>query len=293
MTSGMVGGVFQSRTSRCRLYAGMFGAICLVLPVVHLLTRPGAAGKDLAAACVLCLIMIFWAAAGYKREDGGFSADLAAMVSGFWFFSLFRYSGLVSWPLGSAEYLSAYGYLFYSHVVLVLSVLSPLMAVRSIQGRSIRFFFAPKGITGRLHIGFFVFTASLFWGWAVWTVCSSDVNVSFLSFGLFVACLLKALMTGATEEFCYRGVLLKDCEFFLGAPAAITIQAVLYTMFHMNLGAAFTVSSFFLPGVFLLGLLFGVVTAMTRSIWWAMAVHTAINVIIEWDNVSHLAMNKL
>ena len=124
-------------------------------------------------------------------------------------------------------------------------------------------------------------------------VFSSGVDLSFLSFGFFAACLLKALMTGAAEEFCYRGVLLKECESFLGMPTAIVIQAALYTVFHMHLGAALTDVSFFLPGVFVLGVTFGIVTAVTRSIGWATAVHTALNVVIEWDNVSHLAMAQL
>ena len=54
----------------------------------------------------------------------------------------------------------------------------------------------------------------------------------------------------------------------------------------MHLGEAFFPKAGFLASVMALGLIFGAVTRLTSGIGWASVIHVAINVVIEWQNLS-------
>jgi len=115
----------------------------------------------------------------------------------------------------------------------------------------------------------------------------SELAIFVAFFSAFVAvCLLKAFLTGATEEICYRGIIQPSAIARFGVPLGIIMQSCLYTAFHIHLGEAFFPRTWFLAGVMMLGLVFGLVTHLTRGIGWAGVVHIAINVVIEWRNLT-------
>jgi membrane protease YdiL (CAAX protease family) len=89
-----------------------------------------------------------------------------------------------------------------------------------------------------------------------------------------------------TEEVCYRGIIQPLAIAHFGLPMGIILQSCLFTVFHAYLQAAFFPKAGFLAGIMLLGLIFGIVTRLTRGIGWAVVVHGALGVVIEWWNLS-------
>ena len=103
---------------------------------------------------------------------------------------------------------------------------------------------------------------------------------------IFIAiCLAKAALTGTTEEICYRGIIQPMAIRHFGLPLAIILQSALYMAFHMHLGPAFVSRALFLPAVCTLGIIFGIVSYRTKGIGWAVLIHTALNIVIEWLNL--------
>jgi membrane protease YdiL (CAAX protease family) len=117
-------------------------------------------------------------------------------------------------------------------------------------------------------------------------VLSTEPSASGPVTAFIVIAILKAALTGATEEICYRGMIQPTAIKRFGVPMGILFQSCLYTAFHMHLGAAFFSHTIFLGGVMALGLVFGVITHLSGGVGWAFAVHTALNLVIEWHNLS-------
>lgn len=80
-----------------------------------------------------------------------------------------------------------------------------------------------------------------------------------------------AVLPAACEEFLFRGVLLGGLKARIGAPAAVIVSAVLFAVVHPLPGV---------PAILLLGLVFGAMTAVTRSLLPAAALHFLNNAVV-------------
>ncbi len=212
----------------------------------------------------------------------------AALAGGFWMFSFFRYIGYVKWPLSSAPDLGQYLLLLYYHFILAVTVLAPVLLVRYVTGSNKRISW---GSWRRFSDSSFIKSALIFsiagcWLFALYTLFQTKPNASGPVAGFIVVCVIKAILTGATEEICYRGIIQQVAVKRYGVFFGIIFQSCLYTAFHMHLGEAFLPGAGFLMGVMTLGLVFGIVTHFTSGIGWSSIIHMAINVVIEWQNLS-------
>ncbi|MHC4601469.1 MAG: lysostaphin resistance A-like protein, partial [Planctomycetota bacterium] len=82
-----------------------------------------------------------------------------------------------------------------------------------------------------------------------------------------------AVVPPVCEEVLLRGVLLRSLRTLVGTPTAVFVSAVFFSLLHLPLFAAL------LP-IFLLGLLLGSITVMSRSILPAMAIHFLNNFLV-------------
>lgn len=215
-------------------------------------------------------------------------AVLSALAGGFWVFSVFRYLGLIGWPLARPPDLSGYLRLLYAHFVLSATVLTPVLVVWSKAKPVAGISWGTWRKAGSPCSGLIVLVLSLVGAWifAFHQVLALNLPFSGPLAGFIAVCLLKAFLTGATEEICYRGLIQPLAVAHFGAPIGIALQACLFTAFHMHLGEAFFPGAGFLAAVTALGLIFGLVTRLTSGIGWASSVHVAIGVVIEWRNLS-------
>lgn len=258
---------------------------------VHLVTSAsvGLWHMIVALAIVLITVVLAWKPLVRNLDSGRrLWAVLSALAGGFWVFSLFRYIGVVRWPLGHPPDFTGYLYLLYFHFVLSITVLLPVLMVwnrtRPVTavtwGNWKKTGFALTGITVLLlsSVGLWVF--------AFYEVLSVKISVLGPFTGFIIICFVKAFLTGATEEISYRGIIQPLAIANFGVPLGITLQSCLFTAFHMHLGEAFFTKTGFLVAVMALGLIFGMVTRITSGIGWASVIHVAINVVIEWQNLS-------
>jgi membrane protease YdiL (CAAX protease family) len=213
---------------------------------------------------------------------------LTALASGFWFFNLFRFMGLVVWPLNRSADLIGFTRLLYSHMVLSANVLTPVFITRHIAEPihnmawgNWKFCFLSIHFRTALWISLFGI-----WIWALNEVLLGKPSASGPVKAFVVISILKAILTGATEEICYRGIIQPAAIERFGALIGIVLQSCLYTVFHMHLGAAILSHTAFLAGVMTLGLAFGAITHLSGGIGWVFSAHTAINLVIEWHNLS-------
>lgn len=212
---------------------------------------------------------------------------LFALAAAFGFFRLFLYVGLIAWPLNFATDTPTYLRLLYSHVVFTLTVAAALVwAIVPWDGQKKNHFIA-WGQWGRGFGTVLLILSSVgMWIWAVSHVWGKHPATTGNYGVLLLIALAKACLTGVTEEACYRGVIQPAAITRFGVVGGILCQAGLYAAFHMHLGAALVGEMFFVACVFVLGLLFGAVTYRNKGIGWAAAVHAALNLMIEWDNIS-------
>lgn len=258
---------------------------------VYLLTSRSVCVRNMIASggMVLAMVVLVYSPFFRRRRDSRrIWALLLALAAGFWAFNLFRYVGLVDWPLGRAADLAAYLRLLYSHFVLSITVLAPVFIVCQAAGATSMISWGSwkRGILARPGKTILVLVSAGCWFWAVWVVLSTKLDLPGPLTAFVTVCLLKAFLTGATEEICYRGIIQPSAIARFGVPLGIIMQSCLYTVFHIHLGEAFFPRAEFLAGVMALGLVFGLVTHLTRGIGWAVVIHIAINVVIEWSNLS-------
>lgn len=259
---------------------------------VHLLTCRSTSSVNMTASAAMVIITAAFACKPFISDSDSrrrLWAVLSALAGGFWIFCFFRYIGLVEWPLAYATDLAGYARLLYFHFVLSITVLTPVLAVAHINGTLKIAFWRnwTKGFFAYLREIVLLLSLVGCWLWALYAVSVTKLHSSGPIAGFIVVCLLKASLTGATEEICYRGVIQPTAIAHFGIPLGLIVQSCLYTAFHIHLGEAFFFSRIgFLAAVLTLGMVFGVVTHFTRGIGWATVAHIAINVVIEWRNLS-------
>lgn len=225
---------------------------------------------------------------------------VSGLMAGLWFFSLFRFAEVVIWPMARTNNIFYYGAMAYSHFVFALTMMVAVLWVMwgtslidSENSIPLRVFNWGNWHTfggNSLSYTILIVTAIATWLWA----CAYTITLSlhpteaqgairFLFWGI---ALTKALMTGATEEVVYRGLLQSVAVERYGLLGGILFQTAIYTVFHMNLGPAIQPQPFFLGVLLLIGLVFGMVTQLTKGIGWACTVHVALDVMVEWGNLS-------
>jgi len=257
---------------------------------IHFLTSYSAGLQKIVFAALIIIAASIFSLSPLAKRD----ADrrhlwlvLFALAGGFWIFNVFRYAGYLIWPIGHPDNLRQYLRLLYSHFVLSLMVLSFVLFTAYL----IRTDIAVKwGSFKRLfnhHIGTILLTLAALgtWSWSLFVIITYRPQFENLFILLIPICLAKAALTGITEEICYRGVVQPIAVRHFGLPLGIVLQSGLYTAFHMHLGPAIVSRGLFLPAVFVLGIIFGVVSYRTKGIGWAILMHTALNVGIEWRNL--------
>ena len=257
----------------------------------HLLTHTPGIPWRMAVALALVVSILIWFHLR-DRETNEQSRDVWEIISafaiGFWLFVFLRYLGLVQWPLAHADNLRAYLFLLVSHLVFVVTLLACLLWVagKRISFNLLSFSNWRKDSLG--HTGQIVLLAIAAgtWIWAIYFVMSVKLPVSEGLLLFMIIAFIKAMLTGATEEISYRGIIQPVAIARFGIPFGIIIQSCLYAAFHLHLGAAFCGHIGFLFAVMGLGLLFGVITRLTGGIGWACTIHIAINLMIEWQNLS-------
>jgi membrane protease YdiL (CAAX protease family) len=257
---------------------------------IHLLTYVPDIPWRMAIALALVVSIWIWFYL-QERKTNEQSRDVWEIVSafaiGFWLFVFLRYLGLVQWPLAHADNLRAYLFLLVSHLVFVVTVLACLLWV---AGKRISFDLLSFGNWRKDSLGHtgqivLLAIAAGTWIWAIYFVMSVKLPVSEGLLFFMIIAFIKAILTGATEEVSYRGIIQPVAIARFGIPFGIIIQGCLYTTFHLHLGAAFCGHIGFLFVVMGLGLLFGVITRLTSGIGWACIIHIAINLVIEWQNL--------
>jgi len=257
---------------------------------IHLLTYVPDIPWRMAIALALVVSIWIWFYL-QERKTNEQSRDVWEIVSafaiGFWLFVSLRYLGLVQWPLAHVENLRAYLFLLVSHLVFVVTVLACLLWV---AGKRISFDLLSFGNWRKDILGYtgqvvLLATAAGTWIYAIYSVISTELPASGKLLWFMLIAFIKAILTGATEEVSYRGIIQPVAIARFGIPFGIIIQGCLYTTFHLHLGAAFCGHIGFLFAVMGLGLLFGVITRLTSGIGWACIIHIAINLVIEWQNL--------
>jgi len=257
----------------------------------HLLTyTPGIPWRMAIALALVVSIWIWFYLQERKTNEQSRNVweIVSAFAIGFWLFVFLRYLGLVQWPLAHADNVRAYLFLFVSHLVFVVTVLAFLLWV---AGKRTSFELLSFGNWRKDSLGYtgqivLLAIAAGTWIWAIYFVMSVKLPVSEGLLWFMIIAFIKAMLTGATEEVSYRGIIQPVAVARFGAPFGIIIQSCLYTAFHLHLGAAFWGHTSFLVAVMGLGLLFGVITRITGGIGWPCTIHIAINLMIEWQNLS-------
>ncbi|MBW1836920.1 MAG: CPBP family intramembrane metalloprotease [Deltaproteobacteria bacterium] len=259
---------------------------------VHLTTSGSPSSSTFVGSAFMVLIAIGLCSKRFVKVSESARSlwtPLTALATGFWSFSFFRFTGFVEWPLGRAVDLAGYARLLYFHIILSASVLTPVIIIGHITAQLNRVYWGNwwKGGFSLISLKI-VLWLTLFgiWVWALSEVLSVKPDTFGPAMGLLAISILKAILTGATEEICYRGIIQPAAIARFGVALGIVLQSCLYTAFHMHLGEIFFGHTGFLAGVMTLGLVFGIVTRLSGGIGWAFVVHTAINLVIEWRNIS-------
>ncbi|MHC4757522.1 MAG: CPBP family intramembrane glutamic endopeptidase [Planctomycetota bacterium] len=257
---------------------------------IHLLTFDSA---DLKSIAVSALIVIF--ALGFSlspitkhnKNRRNFWVILTALAGAFWIFNFFRYTGFLQWPLGHPDGLRQYLRLLYCHFILSIMVLSIVLLTSYLTkaGITLKWGRFKSLLNNNLGTALLIITTLGIWIWALYVIIMYKPQFESSLILLIAICLAKAALTGTTEEMCYRGIVQPIAIRHFGLPSAIILQSSLYTAFHMHLGPAVVSRAFFLPAVLVLGIIFGIVSYRTKGIGWAILIHTALNVVIEWLNL--------
>lgn len=274
-----------------KLFEGLF-LVLIVYIFVNFNTRATASAWQLLVSFeIICFILaLSWlfSRKGLAKQKG-ILATLASLFFGLWLFNIFRHFDIVRWPLNRAEYLSDYATLLVYHLTFSMLILLPVLNT----GRIFRLMEYLRPGNWRIKEHFradpfpiLLLIAILTWSWSIFVVYRSGLLTSPTGIGFLVIALCKAFLTGLSEEICFRGVLQKAFSGYFGPFRAIVLQSFCYMLFHIHLGAAFSPKVLFLLGVWLLGLAFGIITRMTSGIGWAVAVHTALDVVVECGNIS-------
>lgn len=259
--------------------------------VVHWLTSERVSVWTIGLALGLILILAGMAMTDVHERlglDRRLLWMIIALGVGFWMFNVFRFAGMVAWPLAHPGNIWDYLALLYDHGVLAANVLAPVLAAWVMIRKENRIRWGDWTENAVSRTGRFLLTASVLvaLSMALGFVLVTARNVPEPWMGFAVISIVKACLTGGTEELCYRGMLQPLCVTRFGVVAGIVVQACLYAVFHMHLGRVMFPGAGFLAGVFVLGLIFGAVSRVTSGIGWAFIIHVSLNIVIEWQNIS-------
>jgi membrane protease YdiL (CAAX protease family) len=205
-------------------------------------------------------------------------------------FNCFRYYGLVAWPLARPGNLYGYLLLLYFHFIFAANVLVPVLIMNRVngQGNPIRWgAWGRFSVTTPLSVVLVVTSAAAVF-MAIGIVTRIQIQPPGPFWGIVAIAVIKAALTGGTEEICYRGILQPACVKRYGRIPGIVFQALLYTAFHMHLGPVVFFGAGYFGCVLALGLIFGAVTQRTAGIGWALIIHVSINIVVEWLNISSI-----
>ncbi|HHP7236427.1 MAG TPA: CPBP family intramembrane glutamic endopeptidase [Desulfobacterales bacterium] len=259
---------------------------------IHLMTNDHARLFHILIAMVVIIPLFSASVYAYcykKHTELLLYSVICSALFGFWWFSVFRIIGYTIWPLAKPADLPHYFFLLYSHVVFAISVLAPVLLIWSIirpkhlsLGFNLNFLQYPVSLGIRIALPLIL---SAIWTIALFVVLTQPTSIPGSIYTLFLVSLAKAFLTGFPEETIFRGVLQQSAIARYGTAGGILFQGIVYMLFHLHVGGVFEQKSVFLLSIFLLGILFGIVSHITRSIGWSCLVHSGIDWIIEWKNL--------
>ncbi len=265
--------------------------IAAFLLFIHLNTHAGTTLSHILLSLIILapgMVVIALPTGSVHKQRFLIAGVLAALGLGFWVFNLMRYFGWVRWPLAHAETLREYLKLTYYHIIMSLTVLAVVLAA-----------IYKTGLTDQCRFGSWRFglypsrtkmalsaVAVLYWILAIYTLVIGQHHSKTVFSVFLLFALAKSFITAITEEAVHRGIIQSAAVRRFGAVGGIFFSAAIYAAFHFHLGAFLLNPAGFLAAVFALGLLFGWVTYRTKGIGWAILVHAAIGVMIEWNNLS-------
>lgn len=213
---------------------------------------------------------------------------LFALAAGFWVFNALRRGGIAEWPVHPAFSRREYATLLYMHFALLMTMAAAMAwAVYRIPKSShlLRWGSWRRDRVGRLGQAALVVSAVGVWVWAGATMIRDPLGIySGIAFFVGIA-FLKSAMAALIEEGCYRGVILPLASARFSVAVAIVLQACMYAVFHAFLTPGALSAGSFVAVAFGLGLLFGTVSYVTNGIGWACLTHSAVSMVIEWQNL--------
>ncbi|MHC4752284.1 MAG: CPBP family intramembrane glutamic endopeptidase [Planctomycetota bacterium] len=257
---------------------------------VHLLTLDSADIQEIVISALIVVLALSFGLSPltkHIRSRRHLWITLTALAGAFWIFSFFRYTGFLQWPLGRPDGLKQYVWLLYCHLILSIMVLSLVLLTSYLTRADIAVKWGgfKRLLNHDLGTVWLILIALGTWLWALHVIMMYRPQLEDPLIVLVAICLAKATLTGTTEEICYRGIVQPIAIRHFGLPVGMILQGCLYTAFHIHLGAAVFPKPFFLAAVMSLGLIFGMVSYRTKGIGWAILIHTAISVVVEWRNL--------
>lgn len=125
-----------------------------------------------------------------------------------------------------------------------------------------------------LAIGGTVIGLAALGGWA--TLSPGELTLSQLAVRV-VAGLAVGLWTGTLEEFLMRGIVLSILGHRWSWPGAVVTTAVVFGLLHHAAAETFTATVLYVALTTIAGLLFGIITVTSGSVWNAVFLHAAWN----------------
>jgi membrane protease YdiL (CAAX protease family) len=263
---------------------------------VHLQTAPGATLWGLFAAAALVIAVLgtpFLVRTPRGSSGRSLIVAMSAPMLAFLAFNAFRHAGFIAWPMARAATIPEYLRLAYYHLVLAIALLAAVLWSGQLTGPPQAS--GKPGETWKHLLGSWngrkriplVVSILMVWGWALSRMITApSAHTGWVLAGFLGIALFKACLTGITEELCYRRLIQNAAVARFGPVLGIIFQSILYAAFHVYLGEVMFGKGTFLVCLLGIGLVFGAVTRTTGGIGWACAAHIALDVVVEWSNVS-------
>jgi len=134
----------------------------------------------------------------------------------------------------------------------------------SIKIKSIKYFI--RGFSLSLGLLFCVVIPLLLSSWGTWT--------GSLKSGILINALFLVLLIGLAEELIFRGWLLIEMNQLFGPRRGLVIQAAIFSLVHARITLDFLESFGLLIGLFLLGIVLGLIRKIDKgSLWGCVGLH--------------------
>lgn len=260
----------------------MVGSVALF---IHLMfSRPCSPGPAAGTGAGI-LLFFFLGRRAIGAESARVWKTICSLGAGLMIFMFLTCAGAARWPMAAPASLDEYAFLLVSHLVLTATLFAAFLwlAGDSLPSRFGVWRDRSPTILTRSLLG--LMTGALLFG-AVSVMVRTAPSSTGPAAWLAIIAIFKAVLTGATEEVVYRGVLQSLLIRRFGALWGIALQACLYTAFHIHLGPPFLEAPHHLAPIMAAGLFFGLITRITGHIGWAAAQHTAAALVIEWRNLA-------